>query len=147
MAGTTMADAKAALVAALRVRAGLTGVQVDYADQGGTARRQRIFLGDIEDNDHEPVALRAGRRRREENYTLAVIVEVIGVSPAPENNERRALELAREVEECLADDPTLGRTPGVVTALVGGMDLSTSETTDGPQTRVAVRVAVKARLL
>lgn len=147
MAGTTQAALKANLKTRLAVRPGLSSVQVGYGDPGGTSRRQRVWLGSTTDGEVEPVALRAGRRRRDETYVLKVHVEVIAAHPTPEGNEARAVELVREVEECLADDPTVGAVPNLLWAVVSALGMDTTETPDGPRTVVTLDLTAHARLL
>lgn len=146
MAGSTIVVFKSALLAALQARAGLTGVQTEYADKPNTSRREILFFGATEIGDTEYPVMRAGRIKREENYTVRVHVVVAG-QPTPVANETRALAIAREVEEYLADNPTVGDASGVLFALVEGMTVTTLETTDGPYTEMDIAVAVKARLL
>jgi hypothetical protein len=141
-----MAAIKANLKTALRANTTLSGVQVSYGDPGGDAQRETVWLGHTEDGSQEPLAMRAGRRRREENYTLHVHVEVIG-RPTPEDNEARATDLCTAVEEVLADDPKVGNTPGVIHAVVAGVEMATGETTDGPRTVLTIFVSVKGVLL
>lgn len=147
MSGSMIVATKKAILQELAGRPGLTGVQMAYADDTETAQRERLFFGDVDENDHEPLALRAGRRLREENFTLHLFVEVVGRG-AYDVNEQRALDICQEVEEYLADTPKLGdRVPGLVTALSEGLNLRTSASTDGPVSRVDLRIRVKGRLL
>ena len=148
MAGSIMVSFKTKLLAELAALAGTTGVKMSYADPGENALKENIWFGRIYDSEVDPVALRAGRRRREENFTVEVFVEVGGVRLTPERCETRALELGQLVEEYLADHPKLDDTvDGLLFAVVSGMDLFTSQTTDGPLTRQTISVDVKARLL
>lgn len=146
MSGSIIVATKAAIVAVLAARPALSGVQVSYWDDVATARRERLFLGDVDEGDHDPVALRQGRRLREENFTLHLMAEVTGKSN-PAANEARTLELIREAEEALADDPKLGNLPGLAFAVVEGLTLRTSHSTEGPITRADLRIRVKGRLL
>jgi len=126
----------------------MAGVKVSYADPGERALKENLWFGRIYDNEHEPVALKVGRRRREENFTAEVFVEVMGTRLTPERTEVRAMELGTALEEYLADNPKLdGTIEGLLFAVVSGMELSTTETSEGPQTRLNIEVDVKARLL
>lgn len=144
MAGTTAASFKGSLRSVLA--AALPGVQVEYADPGKWSRRERVWLGEVEDGEHEPTGFRQGRRRREETYVVRVHVEVIGSAKDAQGNEERAVAIVTAVEEAVADDPTAGN-PAVAFAVVSGFSMSTTHTTDGPRTTADVSVAVKARLL
>jgi hypothetical protein len=148
LAGTTITAVKAALVSQLSTLPALSGVQITYADPGDTARKESIWCGTVRDADHEPVALKAGRRRREENYELLVHVEVMGTRLTPQRTEERATALALVVEEHLADNPNLsGEVPGLLFAVVGGLEMTTDQTTAGPRTFMSIRINVKSRLL
>lgn len=148
MAGSIMVTFKTTLLAELVAMPGTAGVKLSYGDPGENALKENIWFGRIYDNAHDPVALKAGRRRREENFTLDIYIEVGGVRLTPERCEARALELGLLIEEYLADSPKLdGTVTGLQFAVVSGMELFTSQTTDGPYTRHTVSVDVKARLL
>lgn len=146
MSGSIIVATKAAIVSTLSARPALSGVQVTYSDEPELARRERLYLGDVDEGDHDPAALRSGRRLREENFTLHLYAEVVG-KPNAAANELRTLELVREAEEALADDPKLGGVPGLSFATVEGLTLRTSMTTEGPLTRADLRIRVKGRLL
>lgn len=148
MAGSTMVDFKSTLVTALAALPAMSGVKVSFADPGETALKENVWCGRIRDNEHEAVALKSGRRRREENYTVDVFVEVTGTRLTVETAETRALALGLALEEYLADNPKLdGTVSGLLFAVVSGMELSSVESTDGPHTRLTVSIDVKARLL
>lgn len=148
MAGSIMVTFKTTLLEAIGVMPGMAGVKVSFADPGENALKENIWFGRISDNDHDPVALKAGRRRREENFTLEINVEVGGTRLTPERCETRALALGLLIEEYIADNPKLdGTVDGLLFAVVSGMELFTSQTTDGPLTRHTIDVDVKARLL
>jgi hypothetical protein len=148
MAGSTMVAFKSALVVNLAALPGMAGVKVSYADPGDKALKENVWCGRITDNEHEAVALRAGRRRREENFTAEVFIEVVGTRLTAERAETRALALGLVLEEYLADNPKLdGSVDGLAFAVISSMELATLETTEGPQTRLTVGIYVKARLL
>lgn len=148
MAGSVMAAVKAALVTQLAALPSLAGVQVTYADPGEVARKENIWFGRVRDNDHEPVALKAGRRRREENFTLDCMVEVGGTRLSPQASEERAIALGTAIEEHLADYPKLqDAVDGVAFCVISGMELFTDQTTNGPRTVLTINIDVKARLL
>ena len=62
-----IADFKARLLTQLQANATLSAIQVTYADPGGAQRRECVFLGNIETDDHVPESLAQGRRRRRED--------------------------------------------------------------------------------
>ncbi len=148
MAGTTAAAFKAALKSSLMAYGPLSGIQVVYGQDVEARKTGCIRLGAVEDAGVAPTGLKAGRRRREEDYVLHVIVEVIGTAGGPEANEARAVTLGTAVEEFLADNPALsGSVPGLLFAVVSGFSMETSETTDGARTVLDYSVSVKGRLL
>jgi hypothetical protein len=144
--GTTIVAVKRALRDGLALRPALQGVLVNYGDPGDRGRREQIWMGRIQRADQEPVALRQGRRKRDEDYDLWVHIDVAS-KVTPEDNEARAIEIVQEVESLLADDPSIGNVPGVLWAVVSQMRLNTVETADGPSTSAIVTVNVRGRLL
>lgn len=144
-AGTTIVAAKRALRDLLKARPALDGVLVNYGDPAERGRREQVWLGRVRQADQEPVALRSGTRTRDEVYELWVHVDVASKATA-EENEARAVDLIREVESVLANDPKLGGTEGVLFAVVTEMSMNTVETGDGPSTSAVLTVTVRARL-
>jgi hypothetical protein len=148
MAGTTMVAVKQALVDQLGALPALADAFVSYGHPGERGRKELIWLGDVRIGDQEPVAIKAGRRRREESYELELNVEVAGTKLAPERSELRAVELGTVVEEYLADHPMLSPpVAGVLFVVVTGATLRTVDTSNGPVSRLTFTVQVKARLL
>lgn len=95
---------KGALKDALKLRSGLSGVQVSW----GTPTEmmpELIHLGDAS-GDQEAVSL--GQRHREENYTLTVTCDVLRNDGDQEKATRRAYALAAELEDELRDNADLG---------------------------------------
>lgn len=104
---STIPTVRAQLVALLAARPGLAGVQVEYTHPGQELEGETIFLGD----SRSAIALatvRAGRRTRQESYTLDVWVEVNGDGPTAQTASERAWTLVGEIEGQLADDASLG---------------------------------------
>lgn len=145
MAGTTMAAVKAALKTMSKTAVG-PNVQVTYGDPGEMARTEMIYIGAAVDNEQEPVALRSGPRKRDENYTVAIRIEVSSKG-TPEAVEARAVLFATAIETAIAADPKLGNVPNVLWAVVSGMSLDTTETTEKPRCVLSIDVSVKARLV
>jgi hypothetical protein len=143
--GTTIVAVKRSLRDRLKARHGLSGVLVNYGDPGERARREQIYIGEVRTPEHEPVAIRAGTRKRDETYELSVHVQCAS-KVQPEANEVRLVELIHEVESELAEDPTVGSVPGVLFAVVSELSFRTLETPDGPVSAAVVIVTVRARL-
>ena len=120
-------------------------VKVDYGDAGETARKERIWLGPTDIGNDEPVSMKSGRRRLQEEFVIHVMVEVISKS-TPEASETRVFEIAADVEDAIASDFTLGGVENLLWALVDGKELDTSEHPDRPMSVLDIRVACTAQL-
>lgn len=146
MAGTTVFASKRALYALLRDLPGLSGAQVTYADPGGSARRERVWLGpDVEDAENEAVALRPASNRRQEEYLLHVMVEIIKPG-TPETVEERMEALVNSILSTIDADPKLGgAVPGLLTAVGDSLTVETTETSDGIRVVSDLSVRVKAQ--
>ena len=72
MASTTIYEVKADLLTNLQAASALSGVQVTYGDPGGAARRESIFLGDVDSSNQIPESLSTGRRRRIEGCSQSL---------------------------------------------------------------------------
>jgi hypothetical protein len=108
MAVTAAFSVKRALVAALRELPNLDGIQISYGWPGDDkAEGERIFVGRAR-VDQEPGPMKTGRVHRREEGTVEVMVFARAVGGTSEEAEARVEELAREVEECVADNRNLG---------------------------------------
>ena len=141
MAGSIIANFKAALLTQLQANATLGAVQCTYADPGGSQRREAVFLGDIETDDHVPEALASGRRRRREDFVCELFIEVSS-KPTPQTAEARAVELANAVETVLADDPTLGDLSQLMFTQMRSLSMTTVQ---ADQTVVTIRMLIEAK--
>ena len=144
MAGSIMSTYKDRLLTELQANATISAVQCTYADPGGGQRREAVFLGDIETNDHVPESLSSGRRRRIEEFTCEVFVEVSS-KPTAQTCEARAVELANAVETVLADDPQLDNLSQLMWTQLRSMSMTTVEA-DVPVCTIRMLVDAKARL-
>ena len=144
MAGTIMATFKAALLTQLQADSTLSQIQVTYAEPGQSQRREAVFLGDIENNTHVPESLSSGRRRRIEEFSCEVFVQVSS-KPTPQTCEARAVELANAVETVLADDPQLDNLSQLMWAQLRSMSMTTVET-DQPACQIRMLIDARARL-
>lgn len=106
MATTSQAPQfKADLVTALR--AGLPGVQVEYAWPGPNTESECVYLDRVEGTVSYP-ALMAGRKMRQEDYTVDVVIWVHQPDTSPlafQECESRAFQLRAAIEDALAADP------------------------------------------
>lgn len=147
MAGSTIVAVKQALVTQLKALDGMGAVSVSYAHPGERGSKEILYCGAVRNGDHEAVALKAGRRRREENYDLDIEIAVSGTRLTEARSETRAIVIGTLVEEYLADNPTIGDVPNVRFVVVSGIEMQTITTTNGPLTQLTLTVSIKARLL
>lgn len=99
----TVPDAKAHLLAALQAHEVFEGVQVEWAHPGKNIELETVYFGDTSPYSQRAAAL--GKRDRDENYELELIVTVEKRGNDPEAAERRCWELVGGVEAVLRDDP------------------------------------------
>jgi hypothetical protein len=104
---STVPALRSALLAALQARPALASVQVEFSHPGDTDENETVYLGEVRGSSTIPV-LRAGRKVREERYTIDVWIDVAADGPTAEGASERAYALYGELEDILADDPTLG---------------------------------------
>lgn len=114
---------KASLLAALQARPGLDDVQVEYAPPMRAELQRECMYFDTTSLDEEDVVL--GQRRRDETYTLRLVVLVALDGDDPQACEERMWVIVGEVEQLLRDDPTPDRAfyaefrSAIVTPLAG----------------------------
>jgi hypothetical protein len=104
---STVPIVRAALFTALAARPALVGVQVAYSHPGQAVEAEAVYLGAARGSDDVPV-VRAGRKKRQESYTLDVFFDVVADGPTGQEASERAWTLFGELEDLLADDPSLG---------------------------------------
>lgn len=115
---STLPAVKAGLVAKFKAN---TSVAVTYAWPGPESEHEAIFFGRHPQSqfssptrgEHEIPNLKAGRKQRSETYELELTIWVFRPDLDPtqaETCEKRAFEIAKVVENVLADDPTAGLT-------------------------------------
>ena len=145
MAGSIIANYKAALLTQLKANATIAAVQCTYADPGGSQRREAIFLGDIETDDFIPDARAPGRRRRRESFTCELFIEVSS-KPTAQTAEARAVELANAVETVLADDPQLDNLSQLMFTAVRSLSMTTVQADQVPVVTIRMLLDAEARL-
>jgi len=100
---STIPACKAAVLAVLAARAGLTGVTLSWA--GPTKDEdyveEMVFLGDVESTSDWA---ELGTGRRTEDFTVAITVYVERWGDDPQATEERAYALWDEIEDALRDD-------------------------------------------
>jgi hypothetical protein len=153
MAGSIVVAARQGLVALVQARPEIeTGgpeggpLQVSYAYPGDdVVEKETIFTGRSR-AEHNPTALKVGRRFRAETATFDVLVQVRLDGDTAADTEARAFEWGLEVEEAVADDYTLGGVVGLNWALVSAWDLNTGLTDIGHLTQLIYTIRYNARL-
>lgn len=98
---------RAALLAALQARPALSSVQTAASHPGDTRENESIYFGEIRGSSDIPT-IRAARKARQERYTLDVWFDLDAVGPDADTASNRAWALFGELEDILADDPTVG---------------------------------------
>jgi hypothetical protein len=112
---TTALRAKAAIKQLMEAR-GIAGADITWDAPSRKIGQDLIYVGDIV-SEEVPAAL--GAQRRDENYTITVLISVMRpFSADPQVVAERAFALYEELEDMLRDNPEL---EGVVwMAEVGG---------------------------
>ena len=130
----------------LGARKGLAEVQQTYSHPNSLLRRESIYFAGAT-GQHEARVIRTGRQPRTETYNLAVVVVVHMAGKTAEEAEARAFDLMAEVEDALADDPTLGITPQIHWARFGAIrEVDTGPWEKGGACAIEFDIDVSARL-
>lgn len=132
---------RAALVALLQARAGLSGVQIGYGMPPGALQREHILLGPV-DATQEYRAL--GTTRKFEDYTVSVFISVTREGVQQQQADERALVLLAEVEAALRTDPTVSNT--VLTAQVSRYRLEPLASESTREARITLEIETRARI-
>ena len=134
-----------ALVSVLRARAGLSGIQIEPAWPGNDAQDESMFLT-FARVESEIASMRAGRKARNEDPRIGLTI-IAQMHDSPSAARTRAYELFGEVEDALAEDPTLGGVDGLLWATIDrhesetfGVDASTARSI------IEVEITTKSRL-
>lgn len=132
---------RAAFVALLQSRAGLSGVQIGYGMPPGALQREHILLGPV-DATQEYRAL--GTTRKFEDYTVSVFISVTREGVQQQQADERALVLLAEVEAALRTDPTVSNT--VLTAQVSRYRLEPLASESTREARITLEIETRARI-
>lgn len=126
---------------------GGAGVQVSRGYPGESfIERESVYVDRIT-GAHAIANIKAGRKQRDETYKLVVVVSVAEDIGTVADVEDRAFELLAEVEDWLADDPSLGDVDGVVFATAGEFELFSDMTANGVACVIRFDIDVTARLI
>jgi hypothetical protein len=138
VAVSTIPAVKAALLARLESRPGLTGVQICYGAPIPNPSREFVWLGNVS-GDQEWAAI--GQLSRSEEYDLEVIVMVRREGSDQQACTERCFEIAEELAAELRSDPTLAIGGRAFVASFGGaieLEESASDTARGSTLTVGV---------
>lgn len=131
-----------AIVALLQADPDLAGVDVRDARPAQQKRETIYFYG--ASATHEYPVRRAGRQPRDETCELRFAIDARAPGQSPTAAYARALALYGNVEDAIANDPTLG---GVVSwATASGFDLGDEPGGEGWDGVLLARIAYTARL-
>lgn len=143
---STLVDVETALLSLLRSRAWNRHVVIDAAVPGeDRLERDHIYLGDSRGRQDD-AAMKAGRRWRNESYSLDVVVWTLRPGGTPADAKTAAVELWGGVDDILADYPTLGL-DAVTGAEIGDWAVSAVSQPNGAACQIVLSVDVTARLI
>lgn len=150
-ATSSAAAFKLALLTALQADANLADVQVESTYPGDTLRAIAMYYGKTSADVTTPVSAGPARVKRQEDYTVEILIDVAtGMADVP-SAEDAALGILGELDNVLATTPTMG-------ILGGGMQVWLSyvskweirpymdDTRQGWAVLLTANVIVKARL-
>jgi len=141
---STVPDVKTALVNLIGAQ--LPGIQVVYGRPADNQlKRECVYVGDATGSHRIPV-FKAGRKAREERYSVEVVIAVAKDRGQVSDSEGRAFELLEAVENVVADDPTLGGVDGLIHAIAGEWAAGADQSTVGPAAVIAFNIECLARL-
>lgn len=142
---STVPAVSAAIVSV--VAPALPGVQVvEGRPADSLLQRECVYTGQV--TGHHAIAnIKAGRKQRNENYTIDVVCSVLQARGTVAAARNRAYELVAAVEDALANDPFLGAVDGLIAATAGGFRDVSDFVKEGPAAVVVLEVECSARLI
>jgi hypothetical protein len=111
--GTSLVALKQAMVAALRARPGLAGIQILYAPDDFVApddhvEAEAIWFGDTEWLESEIPVMKSGTKKVDETYGLSWTLQVVkDDGSSQETADLRAKALLVELQQALAEAPDI----------------------------------------
>lgn len=145
---STVPAVRAALVSLLTSAINDTDVQVTHGrQQNSLVKRQVVTVGAASPYTSEIANLKAGRKQRDETYSIEVIFWVAKPRGVPYDADTRVWTLFAELEDLLADDPTLGGVDGLAWAVLGDVEGDVAIEAEGPVAWLVASVDCKARLV
>lgn len=145
---TTVPAVKAALVTLLTAEINDTSVQVMHgrSQDNLVKKRQVVVVGSVS-YASEIANIKAGRKQRDERYSVEVIFLVAKPRGAPEDAETAVWGLFNALEDVLADDTSLGAIDGLVWAALGSVEADVAMEKEGPVAWVTANVDCYGRLV
>lgn len=157
---STIPAVKAQLVSKIRTALATSSqdggqVQTSYAWPGPDSEHESVFLGrhpeldDIRvDANHQIPTLKAGRKQRQESYSIPVTVFVFRPDLSPDGAqtcETQGFSILDDIEDVLADDPQIGLT-SIQWATAGDIQALLWPFQSGWASEIVLSVNVEARL-
>lgn len=138
---------RTALVDLLKDHANLAGVTVARnLPTGDVLPRELVHIASTSTGSHEFATLRAGRKTRNESFTLTVVFDtILAASTDPEEAEARVFEMFAALEDVIADDPSLGM-EHTLRAGIGEWRVIADHAERGTAAHLEADVNVEARL-
>lgn len=144
---STVTAARARIVSLLTANGALSGVQISHGYPGeGLIKRKSIYVDRVTGR-HTIANIKSGRKQRDEEYTVTVGIAVIRDKGTIAAAESEAFDMLEEVEDMVADDPSLGDLDGIVHATAGEFRVFSELTSGGPACVIEFDIDVRARLI
>ena len=125
-------------------------IDVSYAPPFNPRGQSILFLGDVKLGRHDYPTMKAGRKAREESFTLALYVETICPGKDSSVAELEALSHLEALENEIANDPSIGLSGTDPTLRLQvanfALDTTVDENQRGWRSRVTVQIEVAHRL-
>lgn len=123
--------AKDALVDLLSAHTALQGVAGYRYVPYEVADAEFWYVRGLVEGNQSFVVLRAGRKPRQEEFTITVVYDLTLEGKEPADAESRLFEVYGAIVDVVADDPTLGLTESMFQASLGDQRSNHGYTEDG----------------
>jgi hypothetical protein len=145
---STVPTVKAALVSLLTTAIGNTDVQVMHGrSQDNLIKKRQVVVVGAVSYQSEIANIKAGRKQRDERYSVEVLFLVAKPRGLSVDAESAAWALFNELEDVLANDPSLGGIDGLAWAVLGSVDADVALENEGPVAWITANVDCVARLI